>query len=60
MGARARNGIPGGVVRDRDHCPRFRAMIEILGALSSVFGVLKPFLPKIDSMQTMQVDIKYH
>ena len=33
---------------------------ETLGVLSSIFGLFEPFLPKIDSMQTMQIDIKYH
>ena len=41
---------------------RFILLIHsfVVGVLSSIFGLFKPFLPKIDSMQTMQVDIKYH
>ena len=59
-GDRAWNGLPGGVEKVRSTGSRFRANREILSALRSIFWLFEPFLPKIDSMQTMKVDINYH
>ena len=60
MGSIARNGLPGGVEKVYPSGSRLRATGGILSALSSIFGLFEPFLPTIDSMQTMQIDIKYH
>jgi hypothetical protein len=58
MGARARNGLPGGLLGSGDHCSRLELRPEFFWLLRPFLALMRLFNRKLDLLKILIFNIK--